>query len=241
MLQLRSNDKMPEWKSKLLLYMRLLVLAGALALVLMISADVFRHVSYFTDSLYIKIQLWICIYFIFNVIVEFTLSPKTLRYTIELIIFLIVSIPYLNIVDYLGIDLTGELRFLLRIVPMIRAAYVLALVNGNIRSDRFTGMLTAYLVLLVVVLYFGSLMFYVSEYDINPDITDYWQALWWAVMCMTTAGSYINEYTTVGRVLSVILSGGGLILFPVFTVYIAHAIGGFNQDSDKTAKSTGQN
>lgn len=232
---------MPEWKSKLLLSMRLLVLAGALALVLMISTDVFRHITYFTDPLYMKIQLWICLYFIFNVIVEFTLSPKTLRYTLELIIFLIVSIPYINIVDYLGIELTGELRFLLRIAPMIRAAYVLALVNGNIRTDRFTGMLTAYLVLLVVVLYFGSLMFYVSEYDVNPDVTDYWQALWWAVMCMTTAGSYINEYTTVGRVLSVILSGGGLILFPVFTVYIAHVIGGFNQVSEKPAKSTSQN
>lgn len=232
---------MPEWKSKLLLSMRLLVLAGAMALVLMISTDVFRHITYFTDPLYMKIQLWICLYFIFNVIVEFTLSPKTLRYTLELIIFLLVSIPYINIVDYLGIELTGELRFLLRIAPMIRAAYVLALVNGNIRTDRFTGMLTAYLVLLVVVLYFGSLMFYVSEYDVNPDVTDYWQALWWAVMCMTTAGSYINEYTTVGRVLSVILSGGGLILFPVFTVYIAHVIGGFNQDSEKPAKSTSQN
>jgi hypothetical protein len=41
---------------------------------------------------------------------------------------------------------------------------------------------------------------------------------------MTTAGSSIEAITTTGKVLNVILSAGGLILFPVFTVYITNAI-----------------
>lgn len=85
-------------------------------------------------------------------------------------------------------------------------------------------MFWVYIALLAVVVYASSYAFYAKEHAVNPDVHSYGDSLWWAIMCMTTAGSYIGEYTLTGKILSVILSGGGLILFPVFTVYITAAV-----------------
>jgi hypothetical protein len=43
---------------------------------------------------------------------------------------------------------------------------------------------------------------------------------------MSTTGSDIAEYTDIGKILAPVLSGMGLIFFPVFTVYISDAING---------------
>jgi hypothetical protein len=91
-------------------------------------------------------------------------------------------------------------------------------------ANRITGLFKAYIFLLIAVVYFSSLIFYSEERAINPDVHTYGDAIWWAIMCMTTAGSYIGEYTLCGKIMAVILSGGGLILFPVFTVYITSAV-----------------
>ncbi len=96
-------------------------------------------------------------------------------------------------------------------------------------------MFGAYIIMLVATLYFLSLMFYVEEHTVNPGVTDYWEALWYSVMQMTTCGSSINPVTPTGKVLGVVLSAEGLILFPVFTVYFTHAFGRTRPDGKTTA------
>jgi hypothetical protein len=39
-------------------------------------------------------------------------------------------------------------------------------------------------------------------------------------MDVTTVGSNINAITPIGRILAVILAAMGMMLFPIFTVYI---------------------
>ncbi len=92
------------------------------------------------------------------------------------------------------------------------------------KANIFVNSFRVYIALLFAVVYFSSLIFYAEERTVNPDVHTYADAIWWAGMCMTTAGSYIGEYTLSGKVMAVILSGGGLILFPVFTVYITRAV-----------------
>ena len=133
--------------------------------------------------------------------------------------------------------------FLLRAMPMLRATYVIVQVTSTINTDKVTNLFRAYITLFIVVVYFSSLMFYVEEHSINKDVDSYWSALWWTVMTLTTAGCYITEVTTVGKILSVVLSGGGLILFPVFTVYVANAVSGnsSSSQSDDTADDDDKN
>lgn len=213
-----------HWRQWLTKGLHLSVIAGAAALVLLISYDIFNGVSYYIDPRYLKVQFWICMLFIVDILADMLLAPRKLRYLLTHVFFLLICLPYINIIDYYQISVPDYWLFTLRILPMVRAAFVLSMVAGSFGRDRIRDMFVCYIILLVGVVYFSSLMFYVEEYQVNPDVTDYWSALWWALMTMTSTGCYIPELTPVGRVLSAVLSAGGLILFPVFTVYIADAV-----------------
>ncbi len=152
------------------------------------------------------------------------MSPKKLKFLISNLFFILVSIPYLSIIKHYDITLNGEFEYILRFIPMLRAAYVLALVTGLFTANRISSLFTSYMALLVATLYFGSLMFFIEEHTVNPGVNTYWSALWWAIMDMTTTGSSINPMTPTGKALGVILAAEGLILFPVFTVYITNAL-----------------
>ena len=230
MIKVTTNKLVPKWQQKTLLVLHLAVLAGSLALIAFISYDTFRNVSFIENQQYLKAQFWICLLFMVDIVAEFFISPRKWYYFVTHIFFFLISIPYLNILDYYGVHLSGEMMYLIRFIPMLRAAYVLAIITGALSSNRVSSMFIAYIALLMTIVYFSSMMFFVEEHKINPDCTSYPQALWWSIMCMTTAGSYVGEYTITGKVLSVILSGGGLILFPVFTVYITHAVAGTPDD-----------
>lgn len=231
MIQFLYSPELPRWQRWLLIILHLFVIAGALALVLMISADTFRNVSFLGDPQYLRWQFWICLLFLVDITVGFCLAPNKWHFLRNNLFFLLICVPYVNILNWFHVQVPGEMVFLLRVIPMVRAAYVLAVVTGTLGHDRIRNMFKCYIMLLAGIVYFSSLMFYVEEHAVNPDIRSYWSSLWWSLMTMTTAGCYINEYTTVGRVLSVVLSGGGLILFPVFTVYIAHAVSGDDADN----------
>lgn len=55
-------------------------------------------------------------------------------------------------------------------------------------------------------------------------MTGYGDALWWAFMDVTTVGSNIIAVTVTGRVLSVLLAALGMMMFPIFTVYVTSLI-----------------
>jgi hypothetical protein len=152
------------------------------------------------------------------------MAPKKWHYIVGHIVFILVSIPYLNIIAYYKIDLSVEVQYILRFVPMIRAAYVLTLVLSVFSTNKISSLFTAYIGLLFATVYFASMMFFIEEHYVNPDVNTYWSALWWAFMDVTTVGCNINAITPTGKVLAVILAAEGLILFPVFTVYITNAL-----------------
>ena len=50
------------------------------------------------------------------------------------------------------------------------------------------------------MVYFSSLIFFVIEQKVNPEVKDYNDALWWAFMDVTTVGSNIIAITPTGRI-----------------------------------------
>lgn len=214
--------------------LHILVLAASTIMVIWISRQTLRNLSFLVDSAYLEFQFWVCMLFIFDIVVEWIYSPKKWKYICGHILFILISIPYLNIINHFQINLSGEALYLLRFVPMIRAGYVLAMVTGAISSNRALSMFWVYFIWVVCSIYIAGLMFFVEEHFINPQVDTFWTALWWAALDMTTVGSNINAMTTTGKTLAVILSGEGLILFPVFTVYITNAV--LRKDSYEDAK-----
>ncbi|MBD5233876.1 MAG: two pore domain potassium channel family protein [Bacteroidales bacterium] len=219
----------------IILAVRLIVLAGAGLLVGIASYDTFTSHSFVGSAFYEKMQLWICSVFFADLVIEWILSDDRRHFFHSHIFFLLLCIPYVAVFRYFGFNPGAEVNFLLALVPVFRAAFVLAAVLTAFNAGRANSLFSAYIMLLLFMLYICSMMFFVAEGGINPGVHSYRSAVYWAVMSMTTTGSQITEYTNVGRALATVLSAMGLILFPVFTVYVSNAISGRSgSDTDQS-------
>jgi hypothetical protein len=96
-------------------------------------------------------------------------------------------------------------------------------------SNKLSSVLFSYLTITVSVIYFSSLIFLEREQPVNNMVPNYGAALWWAWMDATTIGSNIYPVTVVGKILGVILAGMGMMMFPLFTVYITSWVQRYNQ------------
>lgn len=83
---------------------------------------------------------------------------------------------------------------------------------------------------------FSSLAFYVMEHGPNPLVKGYGDALWWAFMDVTTVGSNIIAVTPTGRVLSVLLAALGMMMFPIFTVYVTSLVERRNKEKKSSTR-----
>lgn len=105
-------------------------------------------------------------------------------------------------------------------MPLVRGGYGLAVMVGWITRSRVTNLLVSYVVTLLALIYFSTLIFYQLEHGPNPNVTNYGSAVWWAFMNVTTVGANIFAVTPMGKVLTVVLAASGMMMFPIFTVYI---------------------
>lgn len=218
-----------NWIIKILHWLVVIASAG---LVIYITHETLDGISFLSDRHYLRFQFWMCILFLIDILFEFIAAPKKWKYVWGHLFFILISIPYLNIVSYLHLHLSHEMQYLLHFVPMIRAGYVLAVVTGAATSsDKIKGMFFVYLILMIASIYFCSLVFFIEEHPVNPGVTNFWMAVWWATLDATTVGSNINTVTPTGMALDVILSAEGLILFPIFTVYITNILSRGKQKS----------
>ena len=94
--------------------LHVIILLLSLFLIVVISVDTFKNIPFMTQGSYLKIQFWICMFFIADFVLEFFLSKRKLYYLQTHFIFLIVSIPYLNIISYYGIEFSPEITYFLR-------------------------------------------------------------------------------------------------------------------------------
>ena len=195
--------------------LHIIILLLSLFLVISISIDTFKNIPFYTQTSYKKIQLWICLFFLFDFVLEFFLSKDKLRY---------LRTHFIT---------SPELSYFLRFVPLVRGGYALAIVVGWLSYNKASGLFVSYLTMLLATVYFSSLIFFVLEHKVNPLVANYGDALWWAFMDVTTVGSNISAITVTGRVLSVVLAALGMMMFPIFTVYVTSLVQKSNEEKKR--------
>lgn len=213
--------------------LHVIILLLSLFLIITISIDTFNNIPFLTQGSYLKIQFWICMFFIADFVLEFFLSKRKIYYLQTRFIFLIVSIPYLNIINHYGIEFSPQITYFLRFIPLARSGYALAIVVGWLSSNRASGLFVSYLTMLLSTVYFSSLIFFVLEHKVNPQVVTYDDALWWAFMDVTTVGSNIYAVTPTGRIMSVLLAALGMMMFPIFTVYVTSLVQNANKEKNE--------
>ena len=80
--------------------LHVMILLLSLFLIVDISIDTFNNIPFISQTSYLKTQFWICMFFIADFILEFFLSKDKIHYLQTHFLFLLVSIPYLNIINY---------------------------------------------------------------------------------------------------------------------------------------------
>ena len=196
----------------------------SLLLVISISIDTFQGVPFYEDTHYLDLQFWICVLLIILFGLEVYNADNSWQYFGRHILFLILIIPYLTLFDWFGVSLSPEMEYLFRFIPLIRGYIAFTLIAYGLLRDLTAGLLITYIVVLSSFIYYCSLIFYVLEVDTNPMVTNFWDALWYACMTSTTAGCNIQAITAVGKIISVLLALAGMMLLPVFTVYLTDII-----------------
>ena len=220
--------KHPFWSETLPHFVNILTIILSFGLIAFISFDTFRGADYLENPLYMKYQFYVCILFLIEYLYRFVTSEHKLRYFVLTLPFLFIAIPYLNIIEQYNIHVDHEVLRYICFIPIVRGIVALVVVVNYVSENLASTVFVSYLIVLVPFIYMSGLIFYVAEKAVNPDIKNFWNALWWAGMNASTVGCYINPATPIGKVLSLILSLVGLIMFPLFTVYFGQMVTNYN-------------
>lgn len=204
--------------------MNIIILALSAALIVWISLDTFRKIDFLQNGAYMKFQLWVCLFFVLDFFVEIFYAENKWQMFRHRLLFLLLSIPYLNIINLCNIELGPDALYFVRFIPLARGALAMAIVISYLSSNAVTSLFMSYMVIMILVAYFCSLIFYQCEHSVNPEVNTYWTALWWSAMNMSTVGCNISPVTVAGKIVAVVLPISGMVIFPLFTVYLTNYV-----------------
>lgn len=207
-----------------LMILHVLIMLLSAWLIFIISVDTFKDISFYEQHRFLKQQFWICMLFMADFFIELILASDKKNYLRTHFIFFLVAIPYQFIIYHFGLSLSKEVEYLVRYIPLVRGGYAMAIVVSWFTYNRATTLFFSYIITLLSTVYFASLTFYLFEYKVNPEVQSYQDALWWAAMNVTTVGCNVIAITPVGKILSVVLAALGMMMFPIFTVYVTNVI-----------------
>lgn len=222
------NSYLLDNKQSVKKILNFLIIVASLILIINISIESFRNDSFLEHSIYFDIQFWICIFFTIVFLIFFYLSDNKIIFLSKYSILLLLSIPYLAILDYTPIHLSSEEIYLISFIPLVRGGVALIVMILLLVERNSTALLISYIILLFSTIYFITLIFFIFERNVNWQVTTYSDALWWAGMTVTTVGSQIVPITQVGKIVTTILAATGMTTFPVFTVYFSSVVNHFS-------------
>lgn len=197
-----------------------MVLLTSILMILVLSLETLYHENLFSDKFILLFNLVVCCVFLTDFFIRLNFADKKKRFLLYNFLLLIVSIPYLNIVEWFNLEADRQLHLILRTLPLIRGIYGVAIMIGWVTHNKIYNLFFSYIVTMIGVIYYSSVMFYAVEREVNPLVETYWNSLWWALMDVTTVGSNIYGVTFLGQLLAAVLAGAGMMMFPIFTVYI---------------------
>lgn len=169
---------------------------------------------------YLIIQLVVCILFLCDFFVRWAASERKGRFFARNFLVLLISIPYLNIIDWSGAELPRYWAMLIGIMPLMRAFLAFYVVVQWLVDNKVRKLFFAYIFTVVVFTYISALVFYDYEILVNSRLHGFGNALWWAWMNVTTVGAEIFPVTAIGKIFCVLLPSLGMMFFPIFTTYV---------------------
>lgn len=201
---------------------RMINLIAGIALLVGVSVEVLTGNHHTYSEWYMWLQLVVCIIFIVDFASALTARDSVNNYFLLNLLSLIVSIPYLNILDWMDVPLDRGVAVTVAALPLLRSFVAMGVVVKWFIDGKANRLFGAYLFTVVCFTYLAALMFFDYEVGVNEKLNGFGNALWWAWMNVTTVGAAIFPITAVGKVLAVLLPALGMMFFPIFTIYVTN-------------------
>ncbi|MHC5226214.1 ion channel [Ignatzschineria sp. LJL83] len=217
---------------------------ASIILIVSISLEVFSDDSFFEKDIYSDTQFWVCIYFCIDFFIFWFLSKNRAQFFRRYFMIFFLSVPYLSFIDNLHEHFTEGEIYLIRLIPLVRGAAAFVFIILLFVSRSTTVLFISYIILLIAIIYFMTILFFVAERSVNPEVKTFYDSLWWAAMTVTTLGSTIQPITVSGKVITASLAVVGLTIFPIFTAYLTTLVSRLGQkehheaSASKNSKST---
>ena len=203
-------------------FARIVNLLAGIALLVGVSVEVLAGNHHTYSEWYLWLQFVVCIIFIFDFASALVARNSQRRYYMLNLLLLLLSIPYLNILHWIGAVPERGIAIVVAALPLVRSFVAMGVVVKWFIRCGVKRLFVAYVFTVVCFTYLAALMFYDYEVGVNERLNGFGNALWWAWMNVTTVGAAIFPVTAVGKVLAVLLPALGMMFFPIFTIYVTN-------------------
>ena len=201
------------------------LVSGILLLVAM-SWEILTGVSTHFSPTCLWIQLFVCLVFMADFFIRMAVDEHKGRFFLRNCWFLLISIPYMNIIAWTGIDVSRQWSVLIIAVPLLRVVLALYIVIRWWLNKQIAQLLWAYIFAVLSFSYVSALIFFDFERHVNPGLHDFGDALFWVALNVTAIGADLVPVTLVGKILNVLLPVFGMLLFPIITAYVVQKFPG---------------
>ncbi len=180
------------------IFMAILALISVIAIFQDSSNNIIRNLD---------IIIWLI--FVMDVFTRFSMTPNKIEY--------LKKNPF-DIIAIIPLDSIFRLARLARLIRLLRALVIIKRYAQPISDILKTNNLDKVILTLFVLIFVLAIPIQILE----PDITDYVDAVWWAIVTATTVGyGDISPATVVGRLIAIVLMMFGIGLIGLVTSSIA--------------------
>lgn len=140
--------------------LNILVLASSLAIIFVLSIELLSVKPVLSERFILNFHLIACSVFLADFFVRWYYHHGKISFLWKNLIFLLVSIPYLNIVYSLTPTVSHSAWILLRLIPLARGIYGVTIIVNWMTRSKMTNLFITYLTVLIVTIYFCSILFF---------------------------------------------------------------------------------
>ncbi len=201
--------------------MEVVLLLSSILLILGVTVEVVAGDKSHFSTWFLTLQFTVCTIFLTSFFVGLAHSTTPRRYILRNLLFLLLSVPYLNIMIWFVPDIGRTTFIMAGITPVIRSLLALSIIlRWTIRGSSAKRLFFAYTLAVLLFTHLSALLLFDIEYGPNVELKNFGDALWWAWMGLSTAGAQLAPITPIGRALGAILPIMGMMILPIFTGYI---------------------
>lgn len=214
----------------------ILVIIFSLNVLLSLTVETFLTVNDEILNLLRIFEVVGCFVFIIDIFKRFKKADNKLKFLLYNSIDIIASIPFALFPLGQGLHLLGYAKTL-RIIRLLKIIKVFRSVNvlvKYLKTNKTNSLSIIFTVFLTIFVLAGSIAILTVEGQVeNSNIKTAEDALWWSYITITTVG-YGDFYpvTSIGRIIAVIMSLGGIGLFGTFTGIVATYFIGEKNEQD---------